>query len=242
MIKLIIFAVLGLTVGLGGGSAMSVMKAKTAFAAFEAAKAKIVADSIATAAEHGLASGAADSSSTPVGDSATAHVATAHDTTPPPSAAPAAAKGAVDAPAAPATHEAVAPAVVATPDHAAAKPAETHEPAKVPAKYNRAVATVESHGTQAPSAKPRTVKLPPKPIAVALTPTAASAKLAKIFGAMPPKDAAKVLEQMVDVEVQSILGGLSDKQAASVLQNLPAARAAAISKALLKNPTGGHDA
>ena len=60
MIKLVIFGVLGLALGLGGGSAMSVMKAKKTFAAWEAKKAKAVADSLDEAESHPVAKTAAE--------------------------------------------------------------------------------------------------------------------------------------------------------------------------------------
>ena len=55
-------------------------------------------------------------------------------------------------------------------------------------------------------------------------------RIAKIFGAMQPKEAAKVLEQMSDSDIRVILGKMSDKQTAAILVAFPAARAAAISK------------
>ena len=53
MIKLILFAVVGLLVGIGGGSAVSVMNAKKVYAAEVSRRASIVADSIAKAEEEG---------------------------------------------------------------------------------------------------------------------------------------------------------------------------------------------
>lgn len=51
MMKLVVLAVLGLLVGAGGGSAAAVMKARKAFTADTAARARFVADSLAKAAE-----------------------------------------------------------------------------------------------------------------------------------------------------------------------------------------------
>ncbi|MGQ0646106.1 MAG: magnesium transporter MgtE N-terminal domain-containing protein [Gemmatimonadaceae bacterium] len=229
MIKLIIFGVLGLVVGLGGGSAMSVMTAKKAFASFEAAKAKTVADSIATAAEHGgqepavagADSVAADTSAT---DSTLAHAADSTARPDAPAAAttkPAADKGHGGAPA---------------PTVAAHKPDSTRAPVSQSAKpaFSKAVETVESHGSAKPAVgRPRLPGLPPKPIETPVT--LKNEKVSKVFGAMPAKDAAKVLELLDDTEVQSILSGLSDKQAAGILQHLPPARAAAISKLALRS-------
>jgi hypothetical protein len=69
-----------------------------------------------------------------------------------------------------------------------------------------------------------------------VTPLLAGGRLSKIFGAMSPRDAAKVLEQMDDADVKQILARLNDKKAAEILALLPAARAALISKAALTNP------
>ncbi len=80
MMKLIVLAVIGLLVGMGGGSAVAVMNAKKAYAADVAHKASLVADSLAKAeeegakhvasTEHGADSTAADSAAT--GDSSAA--------------------------------------------------------------------------------------------------------------------------------------------------------------------------
>lgn len=205
MIKLIIFGVLGLALGIGGGSAMSVMKAKKTYATWEAKKAKAVADSIAEAESHPVAKGAGT-------DEAMESDSTARG-----------AEHATDSAKAEAAH-----------DTAASHGPPTKKPAPAPRPVQ--VATVESHGTAKPSGKP-TVPLPPSPLPMPAAQSQITQKMGKIFGAMPPKDAAKVMEQLDDAEVRSILSGLTDKQAAGVLQNLPAARAAAISKLLLR---GAH--
>ncbi len=200
MIKLVIFGVLGLALGLGGGSAMSVMKAKKTFAAWEAKKAKAVADSLAEAESHPVAKPAAEAHDSSGTDSTATD---GHGETP---------KADTHAPAD--SH--------ATPAPAPKKPAPKPAPQQV--------ATVESHGSAKASGKP-VVPVPPLPVPAA---NPVTQKMGKIFGAMPAKDAAKVMEQLDDAEVRAILTGLTDKQAAGVLQNLPAARAAAISKLLLK--------
>ena len=51
MMKLVVLTVLGLLVGTGGGSAAAVMKARKAFAADTAVRARFVADSLSKAAE-----------------------------------------------------------------------------------------------------------------------------------------------------------------------------------------------
>ncbi|MBK8250686.1 MAG: hypothetical protein IPK85_25300 [Gemmatimonadetes bacterium] len=217
--KLALFAILGLLLGAGGGSAMAVMKAKKAFAAYDAKRAKVVADSI----EHGMRpAGGADSTHAAATDSShaapdTAHgpaaVATAGDHGPGPGAPPA------------------TPSKAGADKHAPAPPDHAPAPAR---GRQRAVATVESNGGTTPRGKPTL----PVPAPRVTTPAPGSDKMGKIFGAMPAKDAARVLEQLSDPEVHDILRALSDKQAAGILQFLPAARAAAISKLALK---GGHE-
>jgi flagellar motility protein MotE (MotC chaperone) len=44
-----------------------------------------------------------------------------------------------------------------------------------------------------------------------------------------------VLEQLDDAEVQAVISSVSEKQAAAILQNFPPARAAVISKAVLRS-------
>lgn len=216
MMKLAIFAVLGLCVGIGGGSAFTVMKAKKAHAAGVALHATQVADSLASA-EQGAkagpdsASSAPDSTELPAGDGVEAEA----DTLTPRAAGKAPGKK----PAA-RTAPAGAGAPGAAPVSAAVRPST-----------DRAIATV---GTGVPAtgnaaAKPPAAAAPPAgPPSVALT------KLAKIFAAMPPKEAAKVLEQLDNSEVQAVLSGLNGKEAAAILQHLPPERAGAISKAALR--------
>lgn len=218
--KLLIFGVLGLVVGMGGGSAVSVMKAKKAFAAYEVAKAKLVADSIAAAAEHGSAP--AHGEPAEHGDSAQASVA--RDT----------ASASHEPKLAAGEHggqEATSPP--AKPDEHAASNAKVDHSAKQPSAPPRATKhteTVESKGVT-PSSTPR-VTLPPKPLSTQLGEP--NERMSRIFAAMPPKEAAKVLEQLEDAEVHVIMSGLSEKQAAGVLQYLPPTRAAAISKLVLR--------
>jgi len=207
MIKLILFAVVGLLVGIGGGSAVSVMNAKKVYAAEVSRRASIVADSIAKAEEEGAKHVAATADHP---DSTSAHDSVATD-------AQVADAGAAHGPAAPTTH---------TPRPVVAKPSSG---------YNRAVQTVESNG--APGTVPKTVTRPTPPAKPVATATSApgAAKVAKIFAAMPAKDAATVLEQLDDAEVQSVISTLNEKQAAAILRNMPPERAALISKAVLRS-------
>jgi hypothetical protein len=234
MIKIVIFAVLGLLVGLGGGSAFSVLKAKKAFAAQGAQQAKVVADSLAKAEEegskHAAPAATKDSTHAPI------------DSTPPaelhssPSGTKPSVTGGGVTPSPKAKTVTPPPrssAPVSTKDSVIAKHAVgTAAPAKVaPAPWNRAVATIQPRVTVPPTASGKASgPLPPKTAPAPITPD----KIGKIFAAMPARDAAKVLEQLDDSDVQSILGSLSGKQAAAILQSFPPIRAAAISKAALR--------
>lgn len=216
--KLVIFAILGLLIGVGGGAAMSVMKAKKAFAVFDAKRAKVVADSIELGIRHPATdSGHVSADSTHAApDSAHATVvATAGDSA--------------------GAHGAPAPTTKPADTHAAPAAEPKHE-TPAPVGRQRATATVEAHGGTTPRGKPTIAR--PVPTLPAPVSSPGSDKMGKIFGAMPAKDAAKVLEQLSDSEVHDILRVLTDKQAAGILQFLPPARAASISKLALK---GGHE-
>jgi len=63
-------------------------------------------------------------------------------------------------------------------------------------------------------------------------------RLAGIFGAMRAEDAARVLQNLDDEEVQAILFHLSDRKAAEILGNFEPTRAAALSRVVLG--TRGH--
>jgi flagellar motility protein MotE (MotC chaperone) len=52
---------------------------------------------------------------------------------------------------------------------------------------------------------------------------------------MAPRDAAKVMVQLDDVDVQAIVGALTEKQAAAILANFPPERAAKISKGTMRS-------
>ena len=68
----------------------------------------------------------------------------------------------------------------------------------------------------------------------------AERRLAKYFGAMPAKDAAKILEQMDDRDVQTILSFVGDRQAGAILGNMPPTRAASIGRASLRPQPKGR--
>jgi Mg/Co/Ni transporter MgtE len=60
-------------------------------------------------------------------------------------------------------------------------------------------------------------------------------RLASIFASMPARDAARVLTEMDNDDVQTILFSLPRKQQAAILSSLPANRAALITKATLRD-------
>jgi hypothetical protein len=59
-------------------------------------------------------------------------------------------------------------------------------------------------------------------------------RLSRIFAAMTPRDAAKVLQQLDDSDIVSIVGSLTEKQAAAVLMAMAPERAAVISRGTLR--------
>lgn len=76
---------------------------------------------------------------------------------------------------------------------------------------------------------------PPRPISDSLI----GRRLAQVFAAMQPKDAARVLEQMDDSDVRAILGSLSSKQQAAILGSFPTQRAALIVQTTLRSAANG---
>ncbi|HEY8311347.1 MAG TPA: hypothetical protein VIG47_12360, partial [Gemmatimonadaceae bacterium] len=76
---------------------------------------------------------------------------------------------------------------------------------------------------------------PPRPITDSLI----GRRLAQVFAAMQPKDAARVLEQMDDSDVRAILGSLSSKQQAAILGSFPTQRAALIVQTTLRTASSG---
>ena len=140
---------------------------------------------------------------------------------------------------------------------ASAKPAETKpaasaagDSAHTPGRpITPKVATV-AESTGAPIVTPQ--KTPAKPAAaaakavapVAATPAPADSvveaserRLAKVFTAMEPKQAAKVLEHMEDADVQIILGYVGPRQAASIMAELKPERVATLSKRAMQAKT-----
>src|SRR5690625_1014862 len=67
--------------------------------------------------------------------------------------------------------------------------------------------------------------------------TDGSERLARIFGAMRPADAARVLEKLTETEVRAILRHIPDRKAAEILGNLDPTRAAEVSRSLILQGT-----
>ena len=80
-----------------------------------------------------------------------------------------------------------------------------------------------------------------KPDSVVVLPANATPteRLARIFGAMRPEEAARLLESLPDGEVRNVLLALSDRKAAAILANFKGERAKALARALIAS--GGGD-
>lgn len=120
------------------------------------------------------------------------------------------------------------PAAAGTPPRqvaAAPKPAPSSSGSSAPQAVERPSQHAAPPGRAARSSERGTV--PP-------TDTAVQRRIAKIFGAMDPKEAARVLSHMEDDDVRIILSKLSNRQQAAILALFPAERAAAITKESLR--------
>jgi hypothetical protein len=226
MLRLIMPFALGLLVGLGGTSALAVTRAKDA--ARHAVPVKPASDST-------------HADSTQVGEHAAVAAATpAPDTTH--AAAPADSAYGAPTPAPPARTPVKAPT-----------PKRPPAPAVVEAHTDGHDALDKGTGT-APAAKTRAdtkagaaPRLPGREVVERLVAAStvdakvpAEQRLAKYFGAMPAKDAAKILEQMDDRDVQTILSFVGDRQAAAILGSLSPQRAASIGRASLRPQPKGR--
>jgi hypothetical protein len=212
--SLIIFCAAFL-VSLGGGSGVAYMRARKAVPA--AARHQVAA------AKDSARHGAADSATTPV---------------PPPAAGGATAVATTDTNADRTAHLAATAARAvpsSTPVPAAQPKVETAKTIAPPNDGRAAGGTAAALKVDSPS----TARLPS-----ASPGTAAGAivggRISKIFTAMSSKDAAKVLDQMDDADIVTILSGINDRKAAEVLGLLPVARAAGISKEVLKHRVGAQ--
>ena len=136
----------------------------------------------------------------------------------------------------------------------AAAPTGEHAPAMHPADSVRADTTtvkdtahvaVKDASHAAPALDTASHKPPTRPILVEKAggdsvQRAQVRRIGRIFAAMSPREAAKVLQQLEDSDVTTIVSSLTEKQAAAILQAFPAERAAAISRGSLRAAQQGQ--
>ncbi len=228
--KRLILPIVGLLLGLAGGTAWTVTTRPPADAVL--ATDSVPADVVATD------SGRADAMAT---DSGRAD-AMAADSPPPDTVRPEAGAAASVAPVDPNL------AAAAGTDTVPARGPAAKE-GEVGAQEPMASAPHDSAGDEGVSesrpaaADSRGVK-PASPDAAGLASAASSApahvhseagaiQLAKIFSAMQPGDAARVLAEMADDEIERILAHVAARQAAAILSSLEPARAATLSRGVL---------
>lgn len=222
MIRLILFVVVGLLAGLGAGTGFAVLKAKSAFGAESARRAKVVADSLAEHPEPKTpATQHASAPNEPAAD-ASAHT---DESSAEPAAKPVSSqvKG---------TQVGVAPAQVMP-----SEPAHKGSPAPSAPTHTETAPPKHTPGEAEHAANAGAPSAPRPPVTSGATKgdeTVQPKRIAKIFASMPARDAAKVLVQMDDADVHLILDALGEKQAAAILQNFPADRAATISKGAIR--------
>jgi hypothetical protein len=123
----------------------------------------------------------------------------------------------------------------ATAAPASAAPTDGH--ATPAAAAPAAHAAPDAHAAPATSGAPATTT-PASDIGALPRTAGQEARLGKLFGAMAPKDAARVLAQMDNRDVQTILTLIGDKQAAAILALLPADHAVAFSTGQLRRAGG----
>lgn len=105
----------------------------------------------------------------------------------------------------------------------------------VPASMDKAPgfaasSTLVNNGAKPNAKSAPAPKVPAAPQPVDSATSASEQRLAKVFTAMEPKQAAKVLQHMQDADVQIILGYVGPRQAASIMAELPPERVATLSK------------
>jgi len=115
---------------------------------------------------------------------------------------------------------------------ASAEPSKTVAAASIGKAPGFAASSTLVNNGAAPTVKPAPapVKTPATPSPADTVAEASERRLAKVFTAMEPKQAAKVLEHMQDADVQIILGYVGPRQAASIMAELPPERVATLSK------------
>ncbi len=202
MKRLIVMAVLGLVVGLGGSTGVAVALGRHA--------PHPRADSTAATAAAKRAANDSGSHAATAADSV-AFDSTTHDATSPVATKPVAA-------------------------HSAAPPAADSEPAQ------RHPAALAAHHDSTPPVDLRhvmkagivTAALPRD--TVKRVDTARVGRLARLFAAMPARDAAKVLVQMSNADAQLVISAMDNRHAADILSNFPPDRVAAMSQLTLRPP------
>ena len=144
-----------------------------------------------------------------------------------------------DPPAAPA-HAAADSLAVDSAAHALAADSSGHatpgDSAGAPAADAHGAAETSHAQTPLPqTAAPAPVGPPQPRTAVTPIPRAdsVSVRLARIFGAMKPEEAAAVLAKLEDGDVKAVLFQLSDRKAAEILARFPGERAATLTKTML---------
>lgn len=106
-------------------------------------------------------------------------------------------------------------------------------------KSNPPAAAAQGPNVKLASSTPSNTPKAVVPVVKPATDSLIGRRLAQVFGAMQPKDAARVLEQMDDNDVRAILGSLSSKQQAAILGSFPTQRAALILQATLRTASSG---
>ena len=200
MKRLIIFAVVGLVIGVGGGTGASVMLGRAAAkrAAAAAADSAAKKDSLPSVAS------TPDSAPRPVTPE-TAHT---------------------DSAAGDSADHAVAQAPIGRPDSAPQRPVA---PANEALTVANGTAAAEKSGDGAGII---TATVPKN--AASQVDTVRVGRLARLFSAMPARDAAKVLLQLDDSDAQLVLSAMDNRHAAEVLANFPPDRAATMSRLTLR--------
>ena len=125
--------------------------------------------------------------------------------------------------------------------HAAMSDSSGHAPADSAASPSGAGTHAAADGVHAQtpaahSAAPATVDPPQArtaPVVPAPRTDTVSVRLARIFGAMKPEEAATVLARLDDPDVKAVLFQLSDRKAAEILARFPGERAATLTKTML---------
>ena len=170
----------------------------------------------------------------------TAWTVVAHEPAPVPTDSAAVADANVE----PATDSAAATAAARPPEAQSVAPAETEESGHMDPASHSAAHGGDQTGPSADAAAPAPTRMeraatPQPAVAGAETETESGAdQLARIFTAMQPRDAARVLGQLTDAEVREILTRMGARQAAAVLSNMAPERAAILSRTVLSGEGG----